>query len=1117
MTEKKKNLTEKLLTLPGIAKATEFVKSAGQGTAFISPLYGSAKALLIKSLFENYSVNPVVLLPDLKSINELNVELNLLGLEDKIDTLESTATEEIQQTVSKLLKTKNFVLIAPYELLEARLPSKNSLSKKTTTLNLGDEIDFETLTGYFAELEYDRDRYVDEPGQYAIRGAVVDFWSYSEKLPCRIEFDGDFIESMRYFDPDTQRSYKTIESVTLAEKISGEDEELNSNIFDYLSNFVVLAEEAELIDFLDSEEKKEIEEDDLPDKELAEELLLTKQEETTDEATNTARFFNSFDDLKKTNFPWLIEDTLKIHTERFDTGLRPAPEINSNFKILASVLENHAQKNFEILITAENDIQEQRLSDLLQEYNESVAGLILNGKVKVKTLPIKEGFVDSAGKTLVLTDYSIFNKPYRQKLFSGRRTTKKELKELSSIKPGDFVVHENYGIGKYVGLVTIKIGEINQESIKILYADGGAVYVNLNYLGLVKKFSSKDSTPPRLTALGSGEWKRTKKKVKSKIKDAARELIKLYAQRKASKGFKFSPDTVWQKELEAAFFYEPTYDQLKVTEEVKNDMESEQPMDRLICGDVGFGKTEIAVRAAFKAVNDGKQVCLLVPTTILAEQHYNTFVDRLGQYPVRIEALSRFQTKKKQTEIIEGLKKGLVDIVIGTHRLLSKDVEFKDLGLLIIDEEHRFGVMAKEKLKKIKVNVDTLALTATPIPRTLNMSLLGARDLSIIATPPPNRQPIYTRVEKFDVKKMREWILQELNRNGQVYIVHDRVQSIDKLASYIQKYMPEANIAVAHGKMKPLQLEKVIHDFLNKKHNVLITTKIIESGIDIPSVNTIIINRADRFGLAELHQLRGRVGRSDKQAYAYLVVPSLNAITKKAVKRLQAIEEYSQLGEGFNISMRDLEIRGAGNLLGTEQSGVIDSVGFDLYVKLLDEAVSELKREEFSDVFKSLPMPEERSRPKIEAYFELGIPKDFMPDQSDRLYYYSNLFSALNEESIDETIEEISDKFGKFPLELERLFLAARLRLWASIILFEKISITKEKVVFFLPDGENEDFYKNKFSYLMKFIFEKHPDFKFKQGKTKMSLEAKNFYPSPESSLQFAIRFCKEVNALFEK
>ncbi|MDP3682775.1 MAG: transcription-repair coupling factor, partial [Ignavibacteria bacterium] len=647
--------------------------------------------------------------------------------------------------------------------------------------------------------------------------------------------------------------------------------------------------------------------------------------------------------------------------------------------------------------------------------------------------------------------------------------------------------------------------------------DGGVVYVNLNYLHLVKKYSSKEGITPSLSTLGSSDWSNTKKKTKKKIKEAARELIVLYAKRKAAHGFAFSDDSVWQKELEASFIYEDTPDQAKVTEEVKQDMHAVSPMDRLVCGDVGFGKTEIAVRAAFKAVQDGKQVALLVPTTILAEQHYNTFVDRLSQFPVKVAALSRFQTKAQQKEIVEQLVQSKVDIVIGTHRLLSKDIKFNDLGLLIIDEEHRFGVMVKEKLKALKVNVDTLTLTATPIPRTLNLSLLGARDLSIIATPPPNRQPIYTIVSTFDMAKVKTWILNELHRNGQVYFVHDRVQSIEKFSGYLLRYMPELKIGIAHGQMKPAQLEEIIHGFLNRKFDVLLSTKIIESGIDIPNVNTMIINRADRFGLAELHQLRGRVGRSDRQAYAYFLVPSMEGINKKALRRLQAIEEFSDIGSGFNLAMRDLEIRGAGNLLGTEQSGFINDVGFDLFVKMINEAVEELKYEEFKEVFENLPKPQERTDPTIDAYFEIGIPTAFMPDQMDRLSFYTALFGVKNLNEIEEIKEEMIDRFGDLPILVRRLMAMAMLKYFASRALFERVIIQRKNIFLILPKGVKQDYYEIRFIEMMRFVLEKYKEtVKFQQQKDSMKLVIENRFESPEKTVEFLIKFSKEIAELFK-
>ncbi len=1091
----------------------------GENVVPVSKLPETAKSLLAERIYRNGN-SVLLLLPGKQKVSEFCVELSLLGLNGNIISLPELDLETLQEKLTDASAREKVILITTYRILNVKLPGKEELKKSTTEIEIGGDLAYDELLEYLNLLDYEREKFVVEPGFFSVRGSIIGFWSYSEKQPCRLEFDGDFIESIRYFDPETQRSLSNIPKVTLASKIDKELQKFDSDIFDYLNNPVVFAAQSELDNLTKEKVREEKISKDVLDNDLDEELIRelfdgkpADEDESEFYVPETEE--NEFEFTGKAK--WIVEDELGTYTDRINTGLVNPPEFNANFKLLFSFMSDYAKKNYKIYITAENELQAKRLNDLLADFNEELTELLESGKVKVGVLAVKTGFVAKQEKVAVLSDYQIFNKPYRTKLPSKRKYKKSSAKDLASLKRGDYVVHEKFGIGKYDGLETIKIGQIEQESIKILYADNGVVYVNLNYLSQVKKYSSQDKTPPRLSKLGSNEWKTTKKKVKSKIKDAARELIKLYAQRKAAKGIAYGPDTIWQKELEASFFYEPTIDQLTVTEEVKKDMESENPMDRLVCGDVGFGKTEIAVRAAFKAISNGKQVAMLVPTTILAEQHFNTFKDRLAMFPVRVEVLSRFIPKSKQTGIIKDLAEGKVDMLIGTHRLLSKDVKFKDLGLLIIDEEHRFGVMAKEKLRKLRVNVDTLTLTATPIPRTLNLSLLGARDLSIIATPPPNRQPIYTKVEKFDIRKIRDWIIKETNRGGQVYFVHDRVNSIDKLAAYIQKHIPEVNIAVAHGQMKPSELEKVIHGFLSKKFDVLISTKIIESGLDIPNVNTIIINRADRFGLAELHQLRGRVGRSDRQAFAYLIVPSFNTITKKAVKRLQAIEEYTDLGEGFNISMRDLEIRGAGNLLGTEQSGAIDSVGFDMYVKLLDEAVNELKENEFSDIFKDLPKQLERAETTVDTYFEINIPKDFMPDQSDRLSFYSALFSMLRIEEVDDIKEEMIDRFGKLPKIIERLIDTAVLRFYASLALFERVVITKRKISLVLPGEKKEEFYQSKFPVLMELIMKEYDKtIRFAQNKDTMKLELDNNFSSVEETLDYVTKFCKRILEVYE-
>jgi transcription-repair coupling factor (superfamily II helicase) len=1084
----------------------------------ISTLSGSAKILFLKELSSKLK-EIIILLPEIKQAEEFYVEADITGLSKDTVLINDFRPEILQEKITEISKRDKIILISTYDILNLQFPSKERIARNTTIVTAGGDIKYDDMIEYFGVLDYQKDKYVGAPGEYSVRGSIIDFWSYSEKNPVRLEYDGDFLESIRYFDAESQRSTEVIESVSLAAQISaGDTPEGFVDIFGFLKNPYILVSSFDLNNFASTsmnvfaevsqvEAKSEV----IDESAFLEDYFPEPEEKAAEEEKH---YHNGTEFIFNSSAVWIIEEELG-RDSRYETGLKNAPIINGNYEVLFNVLRDYAEKSYSIIITVENELQLNRLRELLTNYKEELSYLVEDVKIRLETLAIKEGFLSDEEKLLVLTDYQIFNKPYRTKLPTAKKFRKAKSKEFASIKKGDYVVHEDYGIGKYLGLETIKIGETDQESMKIQYNEGGIVYVNLNYLSLVKKYSSNENLVPTLSTLGTNEWTNTKQKTKKKIKEAARELIELYAKRKAAQGYPFSEDSIWQKELEASFLYEDTPDQEKVTVEVKDDMQAVNPMDRLVCGDVGFGKTEIAVRASFKAIQDGKQVSVLVPTTILAEQHYNTFKDRLSQFPVKIAALSRFQSKKEQTEIVKQLEEGKVDIVIGTHRLLSKDIKFRDLGLLIIDEEHRFGVTAKEKLRAIKVNVDTLTLTATPIPRTLNLSLLGARDLSIIATPPPNRQPIYTHVSTFDVLKMREWILNEMKRNGQVYVVHDRVHSIDKLAGYLKKYIPEIKIAIAHGQMKPSQLEDVIHKFINRDYDVLLSTKIIESGIDIPNVNTIIVNRADRFGLAELHQLRGRVGRSNRQAYAYFIVPSISGITKKSLRRLQALEEYTDVGAGFNISMRDLEIRGAGNLLGTEQSGFINDVGFDLYLKLINQAVEELKYQEFKEVFNELPKPESRSEPTLDTYFEIGITNNYMPDQMDRLNFYTALYSLKELSELNELRDEMIDRFGPIPITTKRLIAAAELRYYASQALFERIIIQRKNIFIILPRGENEDYYKYRFVVMMRFIVDKYGDkIKFNQQKEVLKLVIPNDFEDPERTLAFLTRFSREVSDL---
>lgn len=1104
-----------------VKKLLELNKHGGASERIsVTPMHGSSKTLFIKTLCQKEN-RILLLLPDIQGVNEIKVELDILGLGAQTVTADELNMEQLQEKLTAIGSMKKYIFAATYQILAFPLPSKGELDKSTTKITHNSEITYDELIEYLNMLSYQKTKFVESPGDFSIRGSIIDFWSYSEANPVRLEYDGDFLESIRYFDAENQRSTGNAEAVTLASSIEEKSGELTSDIFDYLDNPLVVASAPELYSLFEEKllsadmstaETQEIDDEELAEELLGDSLLRTAEAEKPVDVKKAELKGVTEGYLFSKNARWILEEPLLQSEGRVLLNIAEAPSVNSNFEVLFNILKDYSSKGIRTIITAENEFQSKRLNDLLSDFREELSELIESGMVVIHTLALRQGFVLKDEKLAVLTDYQIFNKPYRTKLSSLQKAKKSPSKGMAKIKKGDYVVHEDYGIGRYAGLETIKIGDVSQESIKILFAEGGVVYVNMNYFNLVKRYSSKDNEEPRLSTLGSGEWDSAKKKVKKKIKEAARELIILYAKRKEARGHAYGQDTIWQKELEASFFYEDTPDQSRVTEEVKVDMMAENPMDRLVCGDVGFGKTEIAVRAAFKAANEGKQVAVLVPTTILAEQHLNTFKDRLEQFPVRVEGLSRFQSKAKQKEILEKLEAGQVDIIIGTHRLLSQDVKFRDLGLLIIDEEHRFGVMAKERLKNIKLNVDTLTMTATPIPRTLNFSLLGARDLSIISTPPPNRQPIYTHVQTFEIMKIREWIQNELKRGGQVYFVHDRVQSIYKIADYLHKYMPELKIAIAHGQLKPAQLENVIYDFLHKKFDVLLATKIIESGIDIPNTNTIIVNRADRFGLAELHQLRGRVGRSDRQAYAYFLVPSVNAINKKAVRRLQAIEEFTDVGAGFNLAMRDLEIRGAGNLLGTEQTGFIDTVGFEMYVKLLDEAVEELKRQEFSDVFKDLPKQPMRTDPTIDAHFEIGIPQAYMPEQADRLSFYTALFSIKKLEEAQEITDEMEDRFGRMPALVKRLVATAVVKYYASIALFERVIIQSKNIMIILPRGDKEEYYREKFPKLMEYIMHNHAStIKFTQQKDVLKLVMPNKFKNAEEMLEFLINFCKKA------
>lgn len=749
---------------------------------------------------------------------------------------------------------------------------------------------------------------------------------------------------------------------------------------------------------------------------------------------------------------------------------KPQPSFNKNFDLLIRHLHEMKAAGYETYICSENPKQFDRLAAIFKELKADVAFLPVE-------IPIHEGFIDEDLKIEVLTDHQIFQRYHAYKIRQGfSKDQSLNYRVLRELAPGDYVTHIDHGIGKFAGLQKIEIGGQMQEAVRLNYKNNDILYVSIHSLHKISKYIGREGEPPQLSKIGSDAWKQLKARTKRKIKDIAAELIKLYAARRAAKGHAFPPDDVLQTELEASFIYEDTPDQYKSTQDVKADMEKEYPMDRLICGDVGFGKTEVAIRAAFKAVTDGKQVVVLVPTTILALQHWKTFSERLADFPVTVDYLNRFRSAKEKKEILEKLKKGQIDIIIGTHALLGKEVGFKDLGLLVVDEEQKFGVASKEKLRALKVNVDTLTLTATPIPRTLQFSLMAARDLSVIRTPPPNRQPIHTEIRVFDEDLIKEVIHTEVNRGGQVFFVHNRVNDLPKIVETLQRLCPDTEVAMAHGQMDAEHLEKVLVDFIDRKFDVLACTNIIETGLDIPNANTIIINRADMFGLSDLHQLRGRVGRSNQKAYCYLFAPPMSVLTQEARKRLRTIEEFSELGSGFQVAMRDLDIRGAGNLLGGEQSGFIADIGFETYQKILDEAIQELKETDFKDVFKE-EIAQKGSYVRdvtIETDVEMLIPDEYVSNTQERLSLYTELNTIENEEGIAAFAKRLEDRFGKLPHQVNALFDGLRLQWLCKKLGFERLILKSGKLrCYFLGDPQSSFFETETFNKIVQFVGER--------------------------------------------
>ena len=951
--------------------------------------------------------------------------------------MEADATSVLQRTevINSLDKQRKKVIIITYpEAIIEKVIDRSSLNKQCISLHKEEQIDLDFLNEMLIELQFEKVDYVYEPGQFAIRGGILDVYSFGHEYPFRVEFFGDDIESIREFDPENQLSIHTHQKIKIIPNIN--------------HNKIAIKR----ISFLDHLPKKmfiwgvelEVAETKMKKGFETANQVYEKIEDKSSLLLPIEMYLSPLDfNQKISQFVNIQSGNLSNQLRSIDFESLPQPSFNKNFEFLVEKLKQWKENDYIVFICAEQESQLNRLKHIFNELDQHELCSFVQ-------LGIHEGFIDNKNKKVVFTDHQIFERYHR---FSIKKTIKKAkesftLKEVYNLNKGDFVVHIDHGIGEFSGLEKIDVQGKTQEAIRLLYKGGDILYVSIHSLHRITKYANKEGTAPVLNKLGSGAWAMAKQKAKKKIKEVAYDLIQLYAKRKMQHGFSFQPDSYLQNELEASFIYEDTPDQLKATNDVKVDMESISPMDRLICGDVGFGKTEIAIRAAFKAVADNKQVAILAPTTVLVFQHFKTFSERLKDFPCHIDYLNRFKSTKKTKQTIEDLKNGKTDIIIGTHRLIGKDINFKDLGLLIIDEEQKFGVGVKDQLKNLKVNVDTLTLTATPIPRTLQFSLMNARDLSIINTPPPNRFPVETTVQTFSEDTIRDAISYEIDRSGQVFFIHNRVQNIEEIRHLIERLCPHVKVAVGHGQMEGKKLEAVILDFMDGMYDVLVATTIVESGIDIPNANTIIINNANHFGLSDLHQLRGRVGRSNKKAFAYLFTPPPQHLSSEARKRLHAIEQFSELGSGFNIAMRDLDIRGAGDLLGANQSGFINDVGFETYQKILDEAILELKENEFKDIFKEeLEHKEFVTDCALETDFSLVIPDDYVNEIHERLSLYKKLDTLDTTDEINQFKMELKDRFGDIPKETQELIKTIPLRNYAKQIGFEKVIIKNNKLV----------------------------------------------------------------------
>ncbi len=1088
----------------GFSKIVTFLSNDSFENIHLKGLNGSAIGMLTAAIIKSIKKRHLFILSDKEKaayfqndLKELFVKKEILffpssykrsAIKKSSGKLDDGSVIMRTEVLNTIQKSRSYIIVTYPEALLEKVTNRNELEDNTLELKVGEEVPISFIKEMLIEYGFEIADFVYEPGQFAVRGSIVDIFSYSNDYPYRLDFFDEEIESIRTFDTVSQLSKAKFEEVSIVSDIQSIAEEDNKiSFFKFISSKTNIWSD----DFAWFFEKiKNISENnDFTN-------LLTYEE--------TKKFFNKFKTIEFSSRPYFdIKESIEFN-------ISPQITINKKFNILVNQLIDYKLNNYKSYIVSNNKIQIERLKEILKseelinEIEIANARDNISNSFEVLKGVLHEGFIDNDLKINCYTEHQIYGRYHKFILRSAIYHKNKEtltLKEINSLQAGDFVVHSDHGIGRFGGLQTIENNKVKQEAIRLVYKNNDILLVNIHNLHKISKYKGKEGTHPKVYKLGSGVWQKVKKKTKSRVKDIARKLIALYAKRKQEKGFAYSHDTYMQHALESSFIYEDTPDQRKATDVIKADMENNIPMDRLVCGDVGFGKTEIAIRAAFKAVADNKQVAVLVPTTILTLQHYKTFALRLKEFPCNVEFISRLKTRKQQTEILKKLEKGEIDIIIGTHRIVSKDVRFKDLGLMIIDEEQKFGVSVKEKLKSIKINVDTLTLTATPIPRTLQFSLMGARDLSIINTAPPNRYPIHTELIRFDKEVIKEAIDYEYRRNGQVFFIHNRIDTIYEIEALINRLVPNVRTAIMHGRMEPKQMEKIMTDFINEDAGVLIATTIIESGLDIPNANTIIINNAQNFGLSDLHQLRGRVGRSNKKAFCYLLAPPLSSLSNEARQRLKAIETFSELGSGFNIAMQDLDIRGAGNMLGGEQSGFISDIGYETYHKILDEAMQELREEEFKELFeKNKKTPSEINNLNfkfvtdchLDTDLELRFPENYIENTEERLRIYRRLDNIKENFELQVLEEELKDRFGKLPKASKELLNAVILRQKAITLGIEKILLRNKKMVCYLVSDKESIYYKSEvFGAIINFMqkFPKKSSLKERNDKLTMSFQ----------------------------